>query len=121
MSRILSSISFVLVFVACLVADSNLHITDVGLHGYYGTPSVVRLIVRNPSPQSQVIHLKVATSNENADVTNTVTIDVPLSGGEHWNCPCWCLSGECWSRQTQAAEAHFSAKINTRKRYAKPI
>jgi hypothetical protein len=82
MSRILSSISFVLVFVACLVADSNLHITDVGLHGSYGTPSVVRLIVRNPSPQSQVIHLKVATSNENADVTNTVTIDVPLSGGE---------------------------------------
>ena len=82
MSRILSCISFVLVFAASLIADANLHITDVGLHGYLGTPSAVRLIVRNPSSQSQVIHLMVAVGNENAGVTNTVTIDVALSGGE---------------------------------------
>jgi hypothetical protein len=81
MRRVLLCISFVLVLAASLIADSNLRITDVGLHGYYGTRSAVRLILRNPSSQAQVIHLQVAAGNEN-DVTNTVTTDVTLSGGE---------------------------------------
>jgi hypothetical protein len=81
MGRVLLCISFVLVLAASLIADSNLRITDVGLHGYYGTPSAVRLILRNPSSQAQVVHLQVAAGNEN-DVTNTVTTDVTLSGGD---------------------------------------
>ncbi|MGA2004530.1 MAG: hypothetical protein ABSG70_14180 [Terriglobales bacterium] len=81
MRRVLWCIIFLLVITASLVADSNLRITDVGLHGYYGTPSAVRLIVRNPSSQPQVIHLQVAAGNEN-DVANTVTTDVTLSGDE---------------------------------------
>jgi hypothetical protein len=74
-------IAFVSVLAASLIADSKLRITDVGLHGYYGTPYAVRLILRNPSSQPQIIHLQVAAGNEN-DVTNTVTTDVTLSGGE---------------------------------------
>jgi hypothetical protein len=81
MRRVLWCIIFLLVITASLVADSNLRITDVGLHGYYGIPSAVRLIVRNPSSQPQVIHLQVAAGNEN-DVANTVTTDVTLSGDE---------------------------------------
>lgn len=82
MRRLLLCITFVLVLAASLIADSNLRITDVGLHGYYGTPSAVRLILRNPSSQPQVIHLQVAAGNENDVNTNIVTTDVRLSGGE---------------------------------------
>jgi len=83
MRRVLLCTSFVLALAASLIADSNLRIADVGLHGYSGTTSAVRLIVRNPSPESQTIHLQVsATGENNNNGTNTVTADVSLSGGE---------------------------------------
>jgi P pilus assembly chaperone PapD len=78
MRRVLWCISFVLVLAASLIADSNLRITDVGLHGYYGTPSAVRLIVRNPSSQPQLIHLQVAAGNENED-TSRCAAAIPSS------------------------------------------
>jgi hypothetical protein len=81
MRRVLWCSGFVLVFGASLIADSNLRIADVGLHGYFGAASAVRVIVRNPSSQAQTIHLQVAASNENG-ITNTVTTEVTLSGGE---------------------------------------
>jgi len=81
MRRVLQCAGFVLVLAASLIADSNLRITDVGLHGYYGNTSAVRLLVRNPSSQQQLIHLQIAARTQN-DVTNTVTADVKLSGGE---------------------------------------
>ncbi len=71
----------VLVLAASLMADANLRIADVGLHGYTSTTSAVRIVVRNPSSQPQSIHLRVAARNEN-DVTDSVTADVELSGGE---------------------------------------
>jgi len=74
-------ITFQLVLAGSLIADSNLRIADVGLHGYPGTPSAVRLVVRDPSSQTQLIHLRLAASSEN-DFANTVTIDVSLKGGE---------------------------------------
>ncbi len=81
MRRVLSCTSFVLLLTASLIADSNLHIIDVGLHRYYGATSAVRLIVSNPSSQPQLVHVQVAAGSGN-DVTNTVITDVPLSGGE---------------------------------------
>jgi hypothetical protein len=82
MRRVFLSAGFVLVVAAWLSADSNLRIADVGLHGYSGfSTTAVRLVVRNPFPQAQTIHLKVAATGENY-VTNTVTADVSLSGGE---------------------------------------
>jgi len=81
MRRVLLCISFVLVIAASLIAETNLRITDVGLHGYSGTTSAVRLIVQNPSSQPQFIQLKVTASGD-YDVTNSVTTGVPLSGGE---------------------------------------
>lgn len=66
---------------ACLFADSNLRITDVGLHGYGGTISAVQLVVRNPSPQVQSVHLRVTVA-DNWAVTNTVDTDVSLTGKE---------------------------------------
>jgi len=83
MRRVLLCIGFVLALAASLIADSNLRIVDVGLHGYSGTTSAVRLIVRNPSSEAQTIHLQVAAAGENNNNgTNTVTSDVSLSGGE---------------------------------------
>ena len=82
MRRVFLSAGFVLMVAASLSADSNLRIADVGVHGYSGfSTSAVRLVVRNPFPQAQTIHLKVAASGENY-VTNTVTADVSLSGEE---------------------------------------
>ncbi|MGA9545267.1 MAG: hypothetical protein WBQ85_16950 [Candidatus Sulfotelmatobacter sp.] len=82
MRRVLLCTGFVLALAASLLADSNLRITDVGLHGYSGAPSSVRLIVLNPSPEAQTIHLQVAATDQNNSVTNTVTADVSLNGGE---------------------------------------
>ncbi len=81
MKRIWLCIAFQLAFAATLMADSNLRIVDVGLHGYSGTPSAVRLSVRNPSSQTQVIHLRVAVSNQ-LEVTNTVIAEVNMQGNE---------------------------------------
>jgi hypothetical protein len=81
MRRALVCTGFVLVLAALLMADANLRITDVGLHGYSGSPSAVRLIVRNPSSQAQAIHLRLAASNGNF-VADSVTAEVELSGGE---------------------------------------
>lgn len=73
---------FILAVAALLIADTNLRIADVGLHGYSGfSTSAVRLVVRNPFLQEQTIHLKVAVNGENY-VTNAVTTDISLSGGE---------------------------------------
>jgi hypothetical protein len=82
MRRVLLCTGFVLALAASLLADSNLRITDVGLHGYSGAPSSVRLIVLNPSPEAQTINLQVAATDQNNSVTNTVTADVSLNGGE---------------------------------------
>jgi hypothetical protein len=81
MKRARLCVSFALALSTSLVADPNLHIADVGLHGYLGTPSVVRLIVRNPLPQTQSIHLWVALGY-NSGATGTVTSDIKMSGGE---------------------------------------
>jgi hypothetical protein len=81
MRRVPLCTCFVLVLAVSLLADSNLRIADVGLHGYSGTTCAVRLIVRNPSSQSQTIHVQVTARGEN-NVTNAVTVDVSLNGGE---------------------------------------
>src|ERR1700691_1724977 len=81
MRRVLACTGLVFVLAASLIADSNLRIADVGLHGYSGTTSAVRIIVRNPFSPAQIIHLQVAASSEN-DAANTITADVSLSGGE---------------------------------------
>ncbi|MGO9864704.1 MAG: hypothetical protein ACLPLR_13920 [Terriglobales bacterium] len=81
MRRALLCAGFVFVFAASLLADPNLRIADVGLHGYYGSTAAVRLVVRNPSPQPQSIHLRIA-ANDQGGTTNTVAADVSLSGGE---------------------------------------
>ena len=81
MRRVLPCTAFVLAFAASLIADSSLLIADVGLHGYSGSTSAVRLIVRNPSSQAQTIRLQVAASSENG-VTNTIATDIRLSGSE---------------------------------------
>jgi len=82
MKRILLCACFILAVAASLIADANLRIADVGLHGYSDfSTSAVRLAVRNPFSQAQTIHLKLAVSGENY-VTNTVTSDVSLNGGE---------------------------------------
>jgi hypothetical protein len=82
MRRIAVCAGFVFALAAPLSADSNLRITDVGLHGYSGaSTTAVRLIVRNPSSQAQTIQLRVAANSDNG-ITNSVTTDVALSGGE---------------------------------------
>ena len=81
MRRVLLCAGFVLALSASLRADSNLRIADIGLHGYYGTPTAIRLSVRNPSSQSQAIHLRVDVSGQ-WEATNSISADVLLSGGE---------------------------------------
>lgn len=73
--------SIILLLAAPLCADSNLRISDVGLHGYLGSPSAVRLIVRNPSSQIQLIRLQV-TASDSMGTANRVTSDVSLRGDE---------------------------------------
>ena len=82
MKRTLLCTTFVLVIAATLAADSNLRIDDVGLHGYFGIPTAVRLIVHNPSPQTQLIHLQVALGRQQGVITTNVAADISLSGGE---------------------------------------
>jgi hypothetical protein len=82
MRRILSCTAFLLVLTGSLVADANLRIVDAGLDGYTGATTPVRIILNNPSSQAQTIHLKVAATGEGKDVTNIVTAEVSLSGGE---------------------------------------
>jgi hypothetical protein len=72
---------FVFVLASSLVADSNLHISDVGLHGYFGTISAIRVSVRNPSSQPQTVHLRLVASSENG-VSDSATTEVELSAGE---------------------------------------
>ncbi len=81
MRRVLLWIGFELLLAASLRADSNLRIADVGLHGYYGNPSAIRLIVRNPFSQSQPVHLRVSVTAQ-WGATNVLTADVSLNGGE---------------------------------------
>jgi hypothetical protein len=85
MRRAVLCAGFVLAASAALIADSGLRIADVGLHGYTATTTAIRVIVRNPSSEPQTIRLQVAAGEENTagnTVTNTVTIDVTMSGGE---------------------------------------
>lgn len=81
MNRILLCIGFQLAIAGSLVADSNLQIVDVGLNDHSATPSSVRLVIRNPSSQTRLIHLRVAASSQNG-VTNTIENDVRLNGSE---------------------------------------
>jgi len=72
-------------FVTLARADSNLRIEDVGLHGYVGAPSPVTVVLRNPSPQPQRIHLEISDEGPEPSryfPSNTVTSDVLLNGGE---------------------------------------
>src|SRR5437588_3416742 len=80
MLRAGSLVYSLLVLTPSLFADSNLHIGDVGLYGHNGGPSVVRLIVRNPSPGTQSIRLRVI-AGENSGPTSTITSDIELNGG----------------------------------------
>ncbi len=87
MRPVLLCTGFVLALAASLVADANLRIADIGLHGYSGATSSVRLIVRNPSPEAQTIHLRIAATDQNNSVANnsvvnTITADVTLNAGE---------------------------------------
>jgi hypothetical protein len=82
MKRILVCIGFLLLLAGSLFADSNLSIIDVGLNGYSGTPSAIRLVVRNPSSKPQTIQLRiVARSQWGGGATNAVSADVNLDGG----------------------------------------
>jgi len=81
MRHFLLCTGFLLVVATSLIADSNLRIADVGLHGYSGSTCAVRLVVRNPSLQKQTIHLRLASRNEN-EVSGSVTADIELGGGE---------------------------------------
>jgi hypothetical protein len=82
MTTLLLCAGLQLVLAGSLRADSNLHITDVGLHGYIGaSTSAVRLIVVNPSLQPQLIHLRISAGNKNVE-RNAITTDVNLGGGE---------------------------------------
>ena len=67
---------------ACMFADSNLRITDVGLHGYLGSPSAVRMVVRNPSAQPQSIHLQLQLTGGGWGDAHTVSSDLSLAGSE---------------------------------------
>ena len=69
MRPVLLCTGFVLALAALLVADANLRIADIGLHGYSGATSSVRLIVRNPSPEAQTIHLRIAATDQNNSVS----------------------------------------------------
>lgn len=73
--------ALIVALAAPLFADANLHITDVGLHGYAGTPTAIRLVVKNPSSQAQSIHLRVTASTDFND-TSSVSSDLSLRGGE---------------------------------------
>src|SRR5580698_843506 len=81
MRRVFSCAGFIFVFATSLIADSNLRIAEVGLHGYGSPTLAVRVILRNPSSQAQAIHLQISASSER-EVANTVTTDVTLNGGE---------------------------------------
>ena len=81
MKRILLCIGFQLALAASLAADSNLRIVDVGLNGYSGATSAVRLVVHNPSSQPQPIDLRIAAGSKYG-FTNTVEIEIRLSGDE---------------------------------------
>src|SRR5690554_2853923 len=74
-------ISLLLAIAAPLLAYSNLHITEIGLHGYFGTPTPIQLVVRNPLPQPQQVHLRIRASNKFGN-TSVVTNDVTLSANE---------------------------------------
>jgi hypothetical protein len=75
-------ISFILALAAPLAADSNLRIVDAGLHGYFGTPIAIRLLVRNPSLQAQSVHLRVTVAEDTGIMTNVVTDDLTLNAQE---------------------------------------
>jgi hypothetical protein len=81
MKRVLLCVGFKLLLAGSLIADSNLRIADVGLQGYSGNPSAIRLIVRNPSSQPQPIHLRVAASTQYI-AANVVTTDINMNGSE---------------------------------------
>lgn len=75
-------IGLILALSAYTYADSNLRISDIGLHGYSGTPCPVRLNVRNPSSQKQSIHLKVAAIDGWGNANSMVSSDVSVDAGE---------------------------------------
>ena len=81
MNGVLFSASFVLAMASSLWADANVHITDVGLDGHAESIAAVRIVLRNPAAQGQLIHLQVAAKGQN-QITNVVTTDVPVSAGE---------------------------------------
>jgi hypothetical protein len=81
MRRLLLYSGLVWLLAASLVAESNLRIVDVGLHGYSGpTTTAARLQVRNPSLHAQTLHLQMTVSGEDG-ITIGVTTDVLLGAG----------------------------------------
>jgi hypothetical protein len=84
MKRALSCTTFLFVLALPLLADSNLRIDDVGLHGYVSSPSAVRLTVRNPFPKRQTVHVQLIVAQQYVypSSASTVSADVNLDGGE---------------------------------------
>lgn len=86
MRRALICASFVFAITSPLLADANLQITDVGLHGYTSSRSAVRVLLRNPAAQPQSIHLQIsswlARRDSEAFVTDTLNTEVPLAANE---------------------------------------
>jgi hypothetical protein len=67
---------------APVFADSHLRITDVGIHGYLGSyTTAVRVLVVNPSAQSQQVHLRIAVDDVGGS-NGATTTEIGLGGGE---------------------------------------
>ena len=102
----------VLVGIATLArADANLRIEDVGLHGYVGAPSPVTILLRNPSPQPQRIHIEISEESPEQSrpfYRSTVTSDVMLTGGEQRRIEIPVLLGAAKLRLVAAATANGS-------------
>ena len=99
-----------------LLADANVRIADVGLNGYYSSITAVRVVLTNPSPQPQSIHLQVAATGQN-EVTNSVTTEVLLGGLEQRTLE---LPVEIPAQSTLTATAFSSGTPFGRDKYEDP-
>jgi hypothetical protein len=81
MKRIWLCVGVVLIFFRFALADQNLRIEDIGLHGYLSDPAPVTLLLHNPSSQPASIELRITISALN-NPTRLITARVSLSGGE---------------------------------------
>ena len=80
MRRVWIGIVLVAMAAPWVAADENLRISDVGLHGYGGSPGI-QVIVRNPLPGKQTIHLELTAAGQYG-VTYVTKSDTILEAGE---------------------------------------